>query len=92
MVERAYEPSSHSGSTKLPPPLTAGIQDFLAAAATTVSLLGATEPPVLALVVAANKDWLLLPPLTKDEPKPLSKAAAAADVAAILSLMISWRS
>ncbi|KAL4032503.1 hypothetical protein IC575_005581 [Cucumis melo] len=28
-VKETYEPSSHSGSTKLPPPLTPGIQDFL---------------------------------------------------------------
>ncbi|GER42706.1 Holliday junction ATP-dependent DNA helicaseRuvB [Striga asiatica] len=35
-------PSSHSGSMKLPPPLTAGIQDFLGAtAAATMSRLGA---------------------------------------------------
>lgn len=76
-----YEPSSHSGLMKLPPPLTPGIQDFLeAAAATTMNLLGATEPPTLAAAPADNKLWLLLPPHKKVEFNPLSIAPVVAAI------------
>lgn len=79
-----YEPSSHSGSTRLPPPLTAGIQDFLGGrAATTSNLLEEEEEeedPTLAATGEDNKAWLFLPPVKKEEPKPLR---IAAEVAAI---------
>lgn len=69
-----YEPSSHSGSRKLPPPLTAGIQDFFGrAAATTMNLLGTVA---LAPTPAAdNNVWLLFPPRKKEEdPNPFRTA------------------
>lgn len=59
---------------KLPPPLTAGIHDFLAAAAATMSFRG-----LMTMLPAfdENSFWVLFPPLTKGEP------STAADVAAI---------
>lgn len=81
---RTYEPSSHSGSTKLPPPLTPGSHDFFGAtAAAMINLRGETELPALAPAPAENKAWLrrlLLAPLKKDEPKPLRTAAEVAAI------------
>lgn len=73
-LRNTYEPSSHSGSIKLPPPLTPGIHDFLAAAAATISFRG---PTTMLPVLEENSFWLLFPPFTKGEP------STAADVAAI---------
>ena len=82
-----YEPSSHSGSTKLPPPLTPGSQDFLAAAATTTNFRGAaTAPPTdLAGIGAENRAWLFLLPDNKREPNPFSTAADVVAISVSLS-------
>ncbi len=73
-----YEPSSHSGSTKLPPPLTPGSHDFLPlnlglAVTFLVAMAVMREPPPLLIPNAAtdgdNRRLLLLTavPLTKKE-------------------------
>ena len=84
--KKTYEPSSHSGSTKLPPPLTAGIQDFLGATAAAItSRLGAeTAPPAGAAPIGADKVMLLLPPVKNGDPSPFNTAAEVA--AAIVGL------
>jgi len=79
-----HDPSSHSGSTRLPPALTPGSHDFFgAAAATTMSLLGLTATPSLPPIAVARRVWLLLPPLKKEDPNPFNTAP---DVAAAMSL------
>lgn len=84
--KKTYEPSSHSGSTKLPPPLTAGIQDFLGATAAAItSRLGADTAPLMAAPTGADKVWLLLLPVKKGDPNPFNTAA---DVAAAISSLL----
>jgi len=87
-----HDPSSHSGSTRLPPPLTPGSHDFFgAAAATTMSLLGltVTAAPTLPPIAVARRVWLLFPPLKKEDPNPFNTAP---DVAAAISLYtVLWR-
>lgn len=82
-----YDPSSHSGSTKLPPNVTPGIHDFLGAeaAAATMTLLGlpAATPTLLPMEVA-SRVWLLFPPDKKEDPKPFNTAP---DVAAAISIL-----
>lgn len=73
-----YDPSSHSGSMRLPPPLTPGIHDFFCgAAATTASLLG--PRPALPAAVgpgARRRDLLaVLGPERKGVDRPWSTTA-----------------
>ncbi|RWV78035.1 hypothetical protein GW17_00061060 [Ensete ventricosum] len=85
-----YEPSSHSGSIKLPPPLTAGIQDFFgAAAATTRTLLGepaAAAEEALPPAVAFRRFRAALEPERKGVEIPWRTAAEVEAMAIALGL------
>lgn len=72
---------------KLPPPLTAGIHDFLGWAATTTILLGAAEPPAVLAPTPDSSLWLVLLPQRKAEPSPL---ITAPEVAAAISLQLRF--
>ncbi|CAI9765356.1 unnamed protein product [Fraxinus pennsylvanica] len=72
----------------LPPTLTAGIHDFLGAAATATNLLGATAPPTLVVKGTVNKAWLLLPPVKNVDPSPFTNAAEVEAISFPLSIYL----
>ena len=89
--DQTYEPSSHSGSTKLPPPLTAGIQDFFGwAAATIVNFLAPTEQLPIPVAPIPDKARLLFPPHKNEDPNPFRTAPEAAAISLSLSGPRSW--
>lgn len=83
---KTYEPSSHSGLRKLPPPLTPGIQDFFGGRAATTNDFREPTAPLLPTLVEPNRALgVFFPPFRNGEPNPLSTAV---DVAAMCSALL----